>query len=83
VFGAFHTGLVLALLRMSPGFAERWSTHNLSGLTLQGAPPEETVWAVLFGAVWPLMMCYLLTVRRRDAVQLDGPAGTRGVLCGY
>lgn len=59
VYSVVVAGIVLWL----PHFTESWTVANLWGITLGGIPLEEFVWALVFGAVWPLAAGFVLNAR--------------------
>lgn len=68
VFAAGYTLWLTAILYANPGFLESWTPDGLTGVTVLGVPLEETLWAVEFGAVWPLLVAYFLDIEPRRAV---------------
>lgn len=68
VFAAGYTLWLAAILYANPGFAESWTPDGLVGVTVLGAPLEEALWAVEFGAVWPLLVAYFLDIEPRRAM---------------
>ena len=59
--------LYTAILKYSwsafPSFSSEWNWAGLCGVTMLGVPLEEIAWAAGYGAVWPLMMAYVLQAR--------------------
>jgi hypothetical protein len=59
--------LYTAILKYSwlafPAFSSEWNWAGLCGVTMMGVPLEEVAWAAGYGAVWPLMMAYVLQAR--------------------
>jgi hypothetical protein len=43
-----------------PHFSSEWNWAGLCGVTMMGVPLEEIAWAAGYGAVWPLIMAYVL-----------------------
>jgi Lycopene cyclase len=46
-----------------PGFYEQWNHANLWGVYFLEVPLEEGVWALAFGALWPVFLTCVLEVR--------------------
>jgi len=68
-----YTLFVAAILCVSPDFVRSWTASGLFGMSVLGVPLEEMLWAVEFGAVWPLLIAYFLDLERRQ------PAGMRSI----
>jgi hypothetical protein len=66
-FTLFYVVLLRASFTVLPGFYSQWNTANLWGPHVGGLPLDEIAWAAACGAVWPLMMAYVLGVRLRPA----------------
>lgn len=63
-----YTLFVATVLYFSPASALSWTAGGLVGITILGVPLEETLWAVEFGAVWPLLIAYILDIAPRRPV---------------
>lgn len=73
LFSIFLVGLIsftifyILLLKLSfiiwPSFLNFWNFDNLIGTFILGMPVEEILWAAGFGAVWPVLMAYILDAR--------------------
>ena len=46
-----------------PGFYEQWNHANLWGVYLMSVPLEEGVWALAYGALWPVFLTCVLEMR--------------------
>jgi hypothetical protein len=62
-FTIIHMMVLKLSFKVTPDFAGSWSFFNLWGLQFSGIPLDEIMWAVAFGAIWPLFIAYLLDVR--------------------
>jgi hypothetical protein len=67
-FGLINALVMKAALAVSPAYYDQMTPHALSGLTLWGLPVEELDWAVVTGAVWPLVVGYVFDARRENAL---------------
>ncbi len=65
-------GLLLALVvHWYPHFLRQWNPAVLAGLRPAGLPMEEMLWALGYGAVWPLLMADALEARESRSRILD------------
>lgn len=72
LFLAYYTVFLVGLEMTAPGYIARvWSLEALSGLTVGGAPIEELLFAIAFGAYWSGVYEHF-TWRRIVAVQASG-----------
>jgi hypothetical protein len=59
--------LYLVVLRVDywlwPGFISEWNQASVLGAALWGFPRGELLWAVAFGAYWPLFVGYTCNIR--------------------
>jgi hypothetical protein len=62
-FTLIHMIVLKLSFRVTPEFATSWNFFNLWGLHYSGIPLDEIMWAVSFGAIWPLFIAYLLDIR--------------------
>lgn len=62
-FTAVYAVLTSAVFHLNPAFAAQWSADNLSGHVLGSVPVEEFLWAMGYGAVFPLIVAYALHAR--------------------
>jgi hypothetical protein len=65
IFAIGYTLWAAAIIHANPEFAGSWTAEALIGLEFLGVPIEETLWAVTFGAVWPLLVAYSLDLEPR------------------
>ena len=63
VFTLFYFCILRGFFVMFPEFPEQWSMEELYGILVFGIPVEELMWAFATGAVWPLIIAYLLNVK--------------------
>jgi len=63
VFPLFYFCILKGFFVMFPEFREQWSLEKLLGIQALGIPVEELMWAFATGAVWPLIIAYLLNVK--------------------
>ncbi len=68
VFAAGYTLWLAAILHVNPGFVQSWAPDGLVGATILAVPLEEILWAVEFGAVWPVLVAYFLDIEPRRAI---------------
>jgi hypothetical protein len=68
-FGFVHTLVAIMILAVYPELGQQWTTSNLLGVKLRGLPIEEVLWAVGYGAIFPLMLGHSFDagVRERPA----------------
>jgi len=62
-FTILYGAVVFGSLHMWPGTLSQWNTRALSGIVFLGAPVEEMVWALTYGAVYPVVMAFFLDAR--------------------
>jgi hypothetical protein len=62
-FVIFYFVIIKVIFMLFPAFPPQWTTENLWGFRVWGVPIEEVIWAMVYGAVWPLFMAYVLNVR--------------------
>ena len=62
-FTLFYTVFVLAVVVAWPDLRLHWNADNLWGPWLLIVPLEELVWALAYGAVWPLFMAFVFDTR--------------------
>jgi len=55
-FTLFYGFCLWLSYQLFPHFAEQWQPWVRQGVLLAGLPAEEIVWALGFGACWPLIM---------------------------
>jgi hypothetical protein len=58
-FGLLYTAMLAVALVVWPDLRPYWDDGNLWGAAFLGVPLEEIAWASLFGAAWPLVLCYI------------------------
>jgi hypothetical protein len=58
-FTLFYTAFVIVVSVVWPDLRMHWNADNLWGPRILMVPLEEIVWAVGYGAVWPLFMAYV------------------------
>jgi hypothetical protein len=78
-FTVLYAGLLRGAFAVLPGFFDQWNAANLWGPRVAGLPVDEIAWAAACGAVWPLMMAYVMGVRLRAeaaAFQYNWPRRT-------
>lgn len=59
-FGAAYTLLVKLVFAFWPGFMQAWGIAHQPHVWLAGVPVYEGLWAMAFGAVWPLFVALVL-----------------------
>ncbi len=59
-FPPVYLSVPLVLLRLRPDFLLQWNAAHLSGVFLFGVPGEEALWALGYGAFWPLLVAFVL-----------------------
>jgi hypothetical protein len=57
-FGAFYIGLGALISVLWPSFVGQWQSGEMLRFSVLGLPGYELVWALAYGAVWPLFMAY-------------------------
>jgi len=62
-FTLFYFCILKGAFVLFPEFAGQWNTNGLIGIKVHGIPAEELMWAFATGAVWPLIVAYLLNVQ--------------------
>ena len=62
-FMVLYAALLGGVLAVWPHLLLQWNIPNLWGLYLLNIPLEEIVWALAYGAVWPLLMAYVFDAR--------------------
>lgn len=62
-FTFFYFCILKGFFVMFPEFPGQWSMEELYGIQILGIPLEEIMWAFSTGAVWPLIVAYLLNVQ--------------------
>jgi hypothetical protein len=67
-FGALYASVLATSFALWPHFAEQWTVDQLWGYFVFGLPLEEVIWALGFGAAWPLLVAYALDVRIEASV---------------
>lgn len=63
IFTLFYFCILKGFFVMFPEFPGQWSMEELYGIQILGIPLEEIMWAFSTGAVWPLIVAYLLNVQ--------------------
>lgn len=63
IFSAFYFFILKGFFVMFPEFPGQWTIDDLNGIQISGIPVEEIMWAFSAGAVWPLIIAYLLKVQ--------------------
>lgn len=58
-FGLYYLVLGAASIGLWPHFAEQWRSAELLSFNIFGLPSYELIWALGYGAVWPLFMAYI------------------------
>lgn len=61
-FVVFYASFLKAFFILFPEFSGHWNGNNLFGIYILGLPLEEVIWGAAFGAVWPLIIAYLLDI---------------------
>lgn len=64
VFVVLYSTVLATGLYFLPYFNADWNHANLLGIDLLGMPIEEPLWALFYGAIWPVLMAYVLNVSR-------------------
>jgi len=59
-FTMLYGAVLFGSLQIWPGALSQWDTRVLSGIVFLGAPVEEMVWALAYGAVYPVVMAFFL-----------------------
>jgi hypothetical protein len=62
-YAVFYIIFCFVAFSLEPGFLLQWNLHVLSGCFFLGVPIEEIAWALGFGGLWPLILCFGLDVR--------------------
>ena len=62
-FGAAWSSVAALTFWALPGFIFQWNLKGIWGKPLLGIPVGEIVWAVIFGALLPLLNSYVFNVR--------------------
>ena len=62
-FSVLYGAVLFASLQIWPDALSQWDTRVLSGIVFLGAPVEEMVWALAYGAVYPIVMAFFLEAR--------------------
>jgi hypothetical protein len=62
-FATFYALFVLVVFVLWPHLSLHWNVANLWGPRLLNVPVEEIVWALAYGAVWPLFMAHVFGAR--------------------
>lgn len=57
-FAVAYFAYTAVIFRLSPTFVNQWNAANLWGYFILGVPLEEVLWALGFGAIWPMLMAY-------------------------
>ncbi len=63
IFSAFYFFVLKGFFLMFPEFSGQWTVDELYEIQISGIPVEEIMWAFAAGAVWPLIVAYLLKVQ--------------------
>jgi hypothetical protein len=71
IFSAFYYFVLKGLFLLFPEFPGQWTIDKLYGIQISGIPVEEIVWAFAAGAVWPLIVAYLLKVQLIKKIPLQ------------
>lgn len=59
-FTILYGAVLFGSLHIWPGALSQWDTRVLSGIVFLGAPVEEMIWALAYGAVYPVVMAFFL-----------------------
>jgi hypothetical protein len=62
-FGILYALLIGCIFAIWPDFLLQWNTVNLWGISIVGVPLGEITWSLGYGAVWPLIMAYVLDAK--------------------
>jgi len=62
-FTILYGAVLFGNLHIWPGTLSQWDTRVLSGIVFLGAPVEEMVWALAYGALYPVVMAFFLDAR--------------------
>jgi len=62
-FGILYTLLIGCIFAIWPDFILQWNTVTLWSIRLFSVPLGEIIWSLGYGAVWPLLMAYLLDAK--------------------
>jgi hypothetical protein len=65
-FGLFYTVGAILIIAAVPELGPQWTTSNLMGIDVRGLPIEEVLWAVGYGALFPLMLAHCFDARLRE-----------------
>ncbi len=57
-FALTYVSVAWAMLALFPAAATFWTSSSLCGHRVLGLPVEEMIWAVCFGAIWPVVFAY-------------------------
>jgi len=63
LFAGYYAVFIWMMIAFIPEFLEQWNHLQLYGVGIWGVPLEEILWAMMFGAVWPLVVAYLFEAR--------------------
>lgn len=67
-YAVFYIFFCLVAFSLKPDFLLQWNLAVLSGCFFLGIPIEEIVWALGFGGLWPLILCFGLDVRLQKSL---------------
>ncbi len=62
-FTILYGAILFGSLQLWPGALSQWNTRVLSGIVFLGAPVEEIIWALAYGALYPVVMAFFLDAR--------------------
>jgi len=79
-FGAFYIGLGALISVLWPSFVGQWQSGEMLRFSVLGLPGYELVWALAYGAVWPLFMAHCLEVGPPMAVSDVDTACPDGIM---
>ena len=58
-FGVYYLALGAVSISLWPHFVQQWISAELLKYNIFGLPSYELIWALGYGAVWPLFMAYV------------------------
>jgi len=62
-YALVHVAVTAAAFAITPHYANAWISDDLWGPIIWRIPLDEIVWPLAFGAVWPLVIAYILDIR--------------------